>query len=92
VLAFRSSPAAWKELLVWVTAADARETTAGEAKKLHRLGDDKLIATLTTIGGGTIEIAARSKHRNALLGPYADGDAHREENEMSDSGSVLQRA
>ncbi len=71
VLAFRASPAAWKELLVWVTGADAREPTAEEAKKLHRLGDDKVVAVLSSAGGGTIEIAARAESRDALLGPHA---------------------
>ena len=71
VLAFRASPAAWKELLVWVTGAVARETTAEEAKKLHRLGDDSVVAVLSSAGIGTIEIAARGEHRDALLGPYA---------------------
>jgi hypothetical protein len=75
VLAFRASPAAWKELLVWVTGAVARETTPEEAKKLHRLGDDKVVAVLSSAGGGTIEIAARAEHRHALLGPYAEADA-----------------
>jgi hypothetical protein len=71
VLAFRASPAAWKELLVWVNGAVARKPTAEEAKKLHRLGDDQVVATLSVAGGGAIEIAARAEHRDALLGPYA---------------------
>jgi hypothetical protein len=79
VLAFRASPAAWKELLVWVTGAVARETTAEEAKKLHRLGDDKVVAVLSSAGIGTIEIAARAEHRDALLGPYADTETGRGE-------------
>jgi hypothetical protein len=79
VLAFRASPAAWKELLVWVTGAVARETTTEEAKKLHRLGDDKVVAVLSSPGIGTIEIAARAEHRDALLGPYADTEAGRGE-------------
>jgi hypothetical protein len=79
VLAFRASPAAWKELLVRVTAAAAREPTAEEAKKLHRLGNDKVVAALGIAGGGTIEIAARAEDRDALLGPFADTDAGRNE-------------
>jgi hypothetical protein len=77
VFAFRASPAAWKELLVWVTGAVAREPTAEEAKKLHRLGDDKVVAVLSNTGGGTIEIAARAEHLDALLGPYTDTEAGR---------------
>jgi hypothetical protein len=91
VFAFRASPAAWKELLVWVTGAVARETTAEEAKKLHRLGDGKVVATLSVAGGGRIEIAARAEDRDALLGPYADR-AVLGEHEMADTGSTLQPA
>jgi hypothetical protein len=79
VLAFRASPAAWKELLVWVTgAAVPREPTAAEAKKLHRLGDDKVVVALSTAGGETIELAARAENRDALLGPYADAAVGRD--------------
>jgi hypothetical protein len=87
VLAFRASPAAWKELLVWVTGAVARETTTEEAKKLHRLGDDKIVAVLSSAGIGTIEIAARAEHRDALLGPYADTEAGRGER-MGETSSL----
>jgi hypothetical protein len=79
VLAFRASPAAWKELLVWVTGAVAREPTAEEAKKLHRLGDDKVVVVLSGVGIGTIEIAARDEHLDELLGPYADTETGRGE-------------
>ncbi|MDF2752903.1 MAG: hypothetical protein K0S82_1286 [Gaiellaceae bacterium] len=89
VLAFRASPAAWKELLVWVAGAVGREPTAEEVKKLHRLGNDKVVATLSIVGGGTIEIAARAEDRAALLGPYADRDAQPAEHEVADSASAL---
>jgi hypothetical protein len=92
VFAFRASPAAWKELLVWVTGAVAREPTDGEAKKLHRLGDDKVVAVLSGAGGGTIEIAARTEHRDALLGPYAHSQAvpGKEELSLSHAGVATQ--
>jgi len=79
VLAFRASPAAWKELLVPVTGAVAHKATATEAKKLHRLGDEKVVATLSIAGGEPIELAARAENRALLLGPYADADAGRDE-------------
>jgi hypothetical protein len=85
VLALRASPAAWKELLVWVTGAVARETT--EAKKLHRLGDDKVVAVLSSAGMGTIEVAARVEHRDALLGPYAGTETGRGE-QMAETTSL----
>jgi hypothetical protein len=79
VFAFRASPAAWKELLVWVTGAVARDSTAEEVKKLHRLGDETVVAVLSSAGIGTIEVAARAEHRDALLGPYADPETSRPE-------------
>lgn len=87
VLAFRASPAAWKELLVWATGAVAREATTDEAKKLHRLGDDHVVAVLSTAGAGTIEIAARAEHRDALLGPFAGTQTGRGE-EMHEATSL----
>jgi hypothetical protein len=87
VLAFRASPAAWKELLVWVNGAVAREPTAGEAKKLRRLGDDQVVATLSVASGGAIEIAARAEQCDALLGPYAETKPKRA-GEMRDPASL----
>jgi hypothetical protein len=71
VFAFRGSPAAWKEGLVWVTDASARPASPDERKKLHRLGDAPVVATFTGKDGGGLELAARSEHRATLLGPFA---------------------
>jgi hypothetical protein len=71
VFAFRGSPAAWKEGLVWVTDASARPASREERKKLHRLGDAPVVATFTGKDGGGFEAAARPEHRVALLGPFA---------------------
>ena len=46
VFAFRGLPAAWKEALVWSTAADVRVADDDERKKLHRIGDQPVIVTL----------------------------------------------
>lgn len=92
VLAFRASPAAWKELLVWVTEAVAREPTAEEAKKLHRLGDEKVVAVLSSNAGAAIEIAARAEHREALLGPYAGTEAGRAEPLAETTGLTIPQA
>jgi hypothetical protein len=75
VFAFRGSPAAWKEGLVWVTDASARPASPEERKKLHRLGEAPLVATFTGKDGGGLELAARSEHRAALLGPFAGSAA-----------------
>jgi hypothetical protein len=60
VWAFRGSPAAWNEKLVWVTGAHVRATTDEEAKKLHRLDERPVIAMLQT-EEGTIEIAGEPR-------------------------------
>jgi hypothetical protein len=52
---------------------------AMEAKKLHRLGNHKIIAALTAADGSTIELAARAQHRTALLGPYTEAGGTRGE-------------
>jgi hypothetical protein len=78
VLAFRGSPAAWKEALMQVTSATAREPTAEERKRLHRIGDEPVIALLTLAGGSTLDVAARGEDETTLLGPFASshqGDA-----------------
>ena len=70
VFAWRGSPAAWREDLVQVTHATLRAADAGEQKKLHRLGEDPAVATLTLAGGETLKVASRSEQGTALLGPF----------------------
>jgi hypothetical protein len=71
VLAFRGSPAAWKEGLFWVTEATARPANSAERKKLHRIGDEPILVTFTESAGETIELAARPEHQDLLLGAFA---------------------
>jgi hypothetical protein len=71
VFAFRGLPAAWKEALAWSTEAEVRKPNAEERKKLHRIGDEPIIVTLSLAEGGTIELAARAEHKDDLLGPFA---------------------
>ena len=72
VFAWRASPAAWKEGLEQVTDASLHEHLDAEtAKKLHRLGDSPVVASLTLVGGVVIDVAARAEHRSALMGPFA---------------------
>jgi len=75
VFAFRGSPAAWKEALLWVTATSARPATDEERKKLRRIGVGPIVATFALAGGGEIELAARAEHRARLLGPFADSSS-----------------
>jgi len=69
VWAFRGSPAAWSEKLVWVTGVTIRKATADEAKKLRGLGRNPNVATFTH-DGGTVEVAAATAHRAQLIGPF----------------------
>ena len=75
VFAFRGSPAAWKEALLWVTGVTARPATEEERKKLRRIGGEPVGATFALAGGGEIELAARAEDRARLLGPFADGSS-----------------
>jgi hypothetical protein len=70
VLAFRGSPAAWDEALLWVTAAATREASADERRKLHRIGDRPVVATFTLVDGTDIEAAARAEDEDRLLGDF----------------------
>jgi hypothetical protein len=74
VFAFRGSPAAWKEALMQVTSATAREPTADERKPLHRIGDEPVVALLTLAGGSTVAVAVRAGDEAKLLGPFAPAD------------------
>jgi hypothetical protein len=72
VFAFRGSPAAWKERLLWAIDAEVRPATKDEAKKLRGLGDHPVVATIAgTPDDGTIEVAAREEDELVLLGPSA---------------------
>ncbi len=71
VWAFRGSPAAWSEKLVWVKGVTIRRVTADEAEKLRRLGENPTVAVFA-YEGGTIEVAASAAHRAELIGPFVN--------------------
>ncbi len=75
VFAWGGSTAAWKSELAWATGLATRPADDGERKKLRRLGDSPLIASLALAEGGTVEVAAKREHRAGLLGPFGDGAA-----------------
>jgi hypothetical protein len=70
VFAWRGSPAAWSEDLVHVADVTQRAPDPEERKKLHRLGDGFVIATMTSVDGGSFGVAVRSDARTAILGPF----------------------
>jgi len=69
VLAFRGSPAAWQEGLLWVTGVTTRELTPDEVHKFRRL-DHPVMATFTVADGPTAEAVTARPHRERLFGPY----------------------
>lgn len=71
VFAFRGSPAAWKEALVWVSGASSREPSPAEASHLKRIGDRPVVVTLTAASGERLDVATDDDHRVALMGPFA---------------------
>ena len=72
VFAFRGSPAAWKERLLWAIDVGVRPATEDEAKKLRAGRDHPIVVTIVGApDDGTIEIAAREEDELLLLGPSA---------------------
>ena len=70
VFAWRSSPAAWTEDLVVVRTVHVRMPTSTEQKPLHRLGDDPVVAVLTSPDGSTLTVAVAGSQRDAIEGPF----------------------
>jgi hypothetical protein len=70
VLSFRASPAAWNESLLWVTGVGLRPATAAEERKLHRLGQQPIVAELTLHDGATVDVAVRAKDADSVCGPH----------------------
>jgi hypothetical protein len=68
VLAFRGSPAAWQEGLLWVSGVTTRELTPEEAHKFRRL-DQPMAVTFTVADGPSAEAVVARQHRERLVGP-----------------------
>lgn len=68
VLAFRGSPAAWQEGLLWVSGVTTRELTPEEAHRFRRL-DQPMAVTLTVADGPSAEAVMARQHRERLVGP-----------------------
>lgn len=75
VFAWRGSPAAWSEGLSHILAASVAPAGPEERKRLRRLGEDPLIATLTVATmtsdePRTLTVAVASRDASAVLGPF----------------------
>jgi hypothetical protein len=71
VFAWRGSPAAWREDLAQVHSVYLHVPDAEQRKKLHRLGEDPVVASLSLAGSSSLDVATKSEHRAALSGPFA---------------------
>jgi hypothetical protein len=70
VFAWRGSPAAWSEGLIQVIAASVSPASPEEQKRLHRLGEDPVVATMVTDESTTLRVAVASRDGAAVLGPF----------------------
>ena len=72
VFAFRGSPAAWKEELIWVAEIERREPIPEERAGWPRLGDDPVVAVLIPVDAADppIEVAVRREHEDLMSGPF----------------------
>lgn len=70
VFAWRGSPAAWREDLAHVVSGTVRVAESADQKALHGLGDNAVVAALTTGDGRLLRVAAASECRTALMGPF----------------------
>lgn len=69
VFVWRASPAAWAEDVRQIAAVDRRTATTEERAKLHRLGDNVAVVTMTTSQGDVFDVAASGDAAEGLFGP-----------------------
>jgi hypothetical protein len=69
VLAFRGSPAAWREVLIGVRDGSTAPASSEEQKKLRSLGESPVIARFTDDDGAVFEFASGVDHATDLVGP-----------------------
>ena len=70
VFAWRGSPAAWNEDLFRVSGVSIHSADAQEREKLHRIGDDPVVASFALDEDATLKVAARHEHQSILAGPF----------------------
>lgn len=72
VFAFRGSPAAWKETLFQARSIADVHPRGENDSGIHRLGDNVVIATLSLVPGGKLQVAARAEQQGLLTGPFGE--------------------
>jgi hypothetical protein len=70
VFVWRASPAAWAEDVRQIAAVNRRTATTEERAKLHRLGDDVALVSMTTSEGDVFDVAASGDAFDGLFGPH----------------------
>jgi len=75
VFAFRGSPAAWKEHLLWVASTTVVPVSESDQKKLRHLGAGLVIAQFHGPGGESADFATSAAHATALMGA-SGGSTH----------------
>ena len=71
VFAFRGSPAAWREHLLWVESAALTPASETDQKKLRHLGLGFVIVRFHHPDGEPADFATAAEHSSALTGPLA---------------------
>jgi len=77
VLAFRGSPAAWNEALLWAASGTTRELTSKEAHNFRRL-DQPIAATFTAADGPGFEAVTTRQHLPQMLDAFQQPGPHAE--------------
>ena len=53
-----------------VSGVSIHSADAQDREKLHRLGDDPVVASMALDDGTTLEVAVRHEHQSILAGPF----------------------
>jgi hypothetical protein len=60
-----------REDLLQVSGFSIHSADAPEREKLHRIGDDPVVASFALDEGANLKVAARHEHQSILAGPFA---------------------
>ena len=90
VFAVRAAPAAWGEALFWIVDAKPHRVTDEERTKLHRIGERPVAFEFELACGGSVRMAARREHEEALLGPFSSALANEAADAARRSSLVMQ--
>ena len=90
VFAVRAAPAGWGEALFLIVSAKHHRVTDEERKKLQRIGNRPVAFEFELACGGSVRIAARREHEDALLGPFCPTLASRSRDTTPRSSLITQ--